>query len=221
MFGNNEAQAFVIQHPEKSGMPGYSVAVSVTENANCADLKARPCALGNERVGLEGSLCSYCENVSLTADKSNRLNILKIGVKTRNLPRLIETSAIRQIAAESVDNSVISSGVDEREPDKLVPIVIVFRPLDVSQNNPWPVCGDEVATRQIGLLASGNPQRCRECCDDKTRDCCQSYAVAVHEATATPHVGGDDGTDTGVAFFGGLIAFIAALLTYTFLEKRR
>jgi hypothetical protein len=75
--------------------------------------------------------------------------------------------------------------------------------------------------RQFALLASGDPQGCSECRDNKAGDCCQADTVAIHEAATASHISNDDGTDTGVAFFGGMLAFIAAFITYALLEERR
>ena len=84
------------------------------------------------------------------------------------------------------------------------------RPLDESDDNFRSVGRDEFLTRQIGLLASGNPQGCRKCCGDKASDCCQPDTVSIHKATAASYISSDDGADTEVTFFGGLISFIAA-----------
>src|SRR5665213_3602795 len=71
VFGHNEVHAFVVQHPEKSGMSRYSVAVPVAELSHRTDLEARPYTFENSLVGAGGNLCGDGENVSLPADKSH------------------------------------------------------------------------------------------------------------------------------------------------------
>jgi hypothetical protein len=71
------------------------------------------------------------------------------------------------------------------------------------------------------LLLRGDPKRRSESGDNEAGYRGKTNSMSVHKATTATNISSDDGTDTAVAFLGGLFAFTAAFLTYAFLEKWR
>jgi hypothetical protein len=110
VLGNNEAHAFVVQHPEKSRVTKNAVGVTVSDGPNGADLEARAdCILKNSIVGTGIGFRGYGKNVPLAAGKNDRLNILRAGVQTRRCPVLNGGAALGQITAEGLDNGAVSA----------------------------------------------------------------------------------------------------------------
>ena len=105
---------------------------------------------------------------------------------------------------------------------------ILPRPLDETNDYLWPIGNYKFLSSQLDKSLVRAPcwrvaihKVAVNAAMIKLAIAVQPYAMTVHEAPTAPHINGDDGTDTGIAFIGGMFAFIAAFLTYTFLEKWR
>lgn len=70
----------------------------------------------------------------------------------------IRTAAICQIAAEGIDNCIVGSHIDEREPDGLKSTVIIDRPLNISQDDSRPVRCDKFLTCHFDLIVASSSE---------------------------------------------------------------
>jgi hypothetical protein len=159
VLGNHEADALVIKYPEKAGITDDAILVAISNGSDCADLEAgADCFFKNSLVGSGRRFSGNRENVPLTTDESGGLNILWAGIQTRGRPVLSDRATLGQITAEGLYNCDVGTRVYERQPDEAMPLSVIKRPLDVSQDNSRSMSCNEFLPRKIELFFAGLPE---------------------------------------------------------------
>jgi hypothetical protein len=225
IFGGNKI-AFAVVNAEEGHLEFSTVGVSISDLPNGTQFVI-PDALSEYRQGASYLLRLYFQDEAITTFENGWGDISETGPYAGGQP-VIAPSTASEIASNRNYSCLRGSYVSYGDPYKLGFYRVIEWALNEPNHNSWSMGGAEFLTgqlqgfkRQASLLASSSPQSSGEGCNNNRGDSSNADPVPFHETSRAPHINSDDGTETGIAFFGALFAFIAAFLTYAGLKKWR